>query len=80
MNDINLINPLIRHKACECPHCGGPISILTSDVTEIYVNTDGLPISYDTIRTLTKGYCPRCGIEYPNVIKIGINYDLRYLK
>lgn len=75
--DIPKIDPFIKRKPCECIICGAPICLLSREITESILNGDGEPIDTKVIAFKDIGYCPRCNIEYPNIHRKGMFFDLR---
>lgn len=77
MGEEVLVSPLIKRKPGECTVCGYPIGVLTSELTDIALNQEGLPIRYQINSYRTIGYCSHCGATYPNIAHRGIYFDIR---
>lgn len=75
-----LMNPIIVRKPGECIDCGFPISVLERQITDICLNNEGLPIRYEIPHLKLIGYCPHCGATYPNIVHVGIHFDIRSLR
>ena len=75
--DIPRIDPFVKRKPCECTICGSPICVVSREMIESILNGEGQTINTKIISSKDIGYCPRCNIEYPNIHKRGLFFDLR---
>lgn len=72
-----LIKPIIRRKPGECFKCGFPLGVLQSELMDIALNQEGLPIRYETVSYKNIGYCANCKSIYPNMTRRGIYFDVK---
>lgn len=75
--DIPRINPFLKRGPGDCNICGGPLCVISREITESILNSSGQPIDTKIICSKDIGYCPRCNVEYPNIQRKGLFFDVR---
>lgn len=63
------INPIVQLQPGVCRECRTPLSVVTSDLVEVTLNEEGLPVRSEVRMFLVKGICPKCLTEQAMIRK-----------
>jgi len=71
-----LIKPIMIVPEGVCPRCMSTISIFESEIVEMQLDEEGLPISHDIKYNRMYGRCPSCGLDRFEIKKEGMHYSI----
>lgn len=60
MNDMTISDFIIHVDKGRCPHCGGIVRVIESEMSEILLNSDGSPRSSCPLSYNCVGFCGNC--------------------